>query len=157
MASYIPPLDDMGFLLKDVFGFDALMTTLPGHEGIDAEVAVSILEQGGRFCAEILEPLNRTADEEGCRLADGVVTTAEGMADAYRAFVEAGGPALSAVPGFGGQGLPRVLQLLLDEMLSSANLSFRPVCRPDAWRGGGHRPPRRRRIEGAISAEDGVG
>jgi alkylation response protein AidB-like acyl-CoA dehydrogenase len=124
MASYIPPLDDMGFLLKDVFGFDLLMATLPGHEGIDAELAVSILEQGGRFCAEILEPLNRTADEEGCRLADGVVTTPEGMADAYRAFVEAGWPALSGDPGFGGQGLPRVLQLLLDEMLSSANLSF---------------------------------
>ena len=72
----------------------------------------------------MLEPLNRPGDEEGCRLEDGLVSTPKGIADAYKAFVEAGWGGLSGDPEFGGQGLPRVLQILLDEMLSSANLSF---------------------------------
>ena len=72
----------------------------------------------------MLEPLNRPNDEEGCRLVDGEVVTANGMAEAYRSFAEAGWTSLSGDPEHGGQGLPRVLQLLLDEFLCSANLSF---------------------------------
>jgi alkylation response protein AidB-like acyl-CoA dehydrogenase len=124
MAQYSPPIDDMRFLLSDVFDFDAQISTLPGYEEIYAEFAASILEEGGKFCAEILEPLNRTGDEEGCKLENGLVSTPKGFPDAYRAFVEAGWGGLSGNPEFGGQGLPHVLQVLFDEMLSSANLSF---------------------------------
>jgi alkylation response protein AidB-like acyl-CoA dehydrogenase len=124
MAAYIPPVDDMTFLLGEVFDFDALMAALPGFEEVNTELATSVLEEGGKFCAEVLEPLNRPGDEEGCLLEDGMVTTPKGFADAYRAFVAAGWAGLSGDPEFGGQGLPRVLQILLDEMLSSANLSF---------------------------------
>ncbi len=124
MAGYIPPIDDISFLLGEVFDFDAQMATLPGFEEVNTELATSILEEGGKFCAEVLEPLNRSGDEEGCKLENGKVTTPEGFADAYHAFVEAGWGGLSGDPEFGGQGLPRVLQILLDEMLSSANLSF---------------------------------
>jgi alkylation response protein AidB-like acyl-CoA dehydrogenase len=124
MAQYNPPIDDMRFLLSEAFDFDAQISTLPGYEDIDAEFAVSILEEGGKFCAEILEPLNRTGDEEGCKIENGLVSTPRGFPEAYRAFVEAGWGGLSGDPHFGGQGLPRVLQILFDEMLSSANLSF---------------------------------
>lgn len=124
MAPYAPPIDDIGFLLNDVFGFDAVMADLPGYEEVNAELALTVLAEGGRFCAEVLEPLNRSGDEEGCRLADGVVTTPKGFAEAYRAFAEAGWTGLSGDPAYGGQGLPRVVQILLDEMLSSANFSF---------------------------------
>lgn len=124
MAGYIPPVDDISFLLGEVFDFDAQMATLPGFEEVNTELATSVMEEGGKFCAEILEPLNRPGDEEGCKLENGLVTTPKGVSDAYRAFVEAGWGGLSGDPEFGGQGLPRALQILLDEMLSSANLSF---------------------------------
>ena len=90
MAGYIPPVDDISFLLGEVFDFDAQMAALSGYEGVNTELITSILEEGGRFCAKVLEPLNRPGDEEGCRLENGLVTTPKGIADAYKAFVEAG-------------------------------------------------------------------
>lgn len=65
----------MTFLLGEVFDFDAAMAALPGCEEADTSLAASILEEGGKFCAEAPEPLNRTSDEEGCQLEDGQVTT----------------------------------------------------------------------------------
>ncbi|WP_028710748.1 acyl-CoA dehydrogenase C-terminal domain-containing protein [Paracoccus pantotrophus] len=124
MATYTPPIDEYGFLLKHVFDFDQTMAALPVHEGTDAELVLSVLEEAGKFCTGILEPLNRPGDEEGCRLENGEVVTPRGTKEAYRAFVEAGWGALSGEPEFGGQGLPRVVQILLDEMLSSTHLSF---------------------------------
>ncbi len=124
MASYNPPIDDIAFLLNEVLDFDGQVQTLPGYEEVNAELAVSVLEEAGKFCAGELEPLNRPADEEGCKLENGVVSTPKGIADAYKAFVAAGWGGLSGSPEFDGQGLPRVTQILLDEMLSSANLSF---------------------------------
>ncbi|RJG39873.1 acyl-CoA dehydrogenase family protein [Mesorhizobium sp. DCY119] len=117
-------MDDVTFLLGEVFDFDAQMAALPGYEEVNTDLATSVLEEGGKFCAEVLEPLNRPGDEEGCKLENGLVMTPKGVADAYRSFVEAGWPGISGDPEFGGQGLPRVLQILLDEMLSSTNLSF---------------------------------
>lgn len=124
MATYAAPVDDIAFLLNRVFDFDTAMAALPGFEEVNAELAVSVLEEAGKFAAGVLEPLNRPGDEEGCTLENGVVTTPKGVAEAYRAFAEAGWCSLSGDPEYGGQGLPRVLQILLDEMLSSANLSF---------------------------------
>lgn len=124
MATYTAPVADIAFLLQRVFGFDAIMAGLPGYEEVNAELAVSVMEEAGKFAAGVLEPLNRPGDEEGCTLENGLVTTPKGVAQAYRAFAEAGWCALSGDPEYGGQGLPRVLQILLDEMLSSANLSF---------------------------------
>ena len=124
MATYTAPVDDIAFLLGKVFDFDAVVAGLPGYEEVNAELAVSVLEEAGKFASEVLEPLNRPGDEEGCRLADGCVTTPKGMAEAYRAFADAGWCSLSGDPEYGGQGLPRALQILLDEFLSSANLSF---------------------------------
>jgi alkylation response protein AidB-like acyl-CoA dehydrogenase len=124
MADYVPPIEDMRFLLSEVFDFDGLMPELYPDLGFDSDLAAAVLEEAGRFCSEVLAPLNRPADEEGCRLENGVVVTPKGVAEAYRAFREAGWPAVSGEPEFGGQGLPRAVQLLIDEMISATNMSF---------------------------------
>ena len=123
MQTYSPPTEDYQFLLTEVLGFDAAMAEL-GKADLDAELTVSILEEAGRFCAERLHPLNRIGDEEGSVLKDGAVETPAGFADAYRDFAGGGWVSLSGDPAYGGQGLPFIMQLWLDEMLSAANLSF---------------------------------
>lgn len=124
MAPYTAPVDDIGFLLSKIFDFDTVMQNLKGFEDVNTELAITVMEEAGKFAAGVLEPLNRSGDEEGSSLKNGAVRTPKGMADAYKAFVEAGWGGLSGDPNFGGQGLPRVLQLLLDEMMASTNLSF---------------------------------
>jgi len=122
MYSYVPPIDDYRFLLTHVLRFDEAMADV--GKDVDADLAVAVLEEAGRMCADRLQPLNREGDEQGSRLVDGAVVTPPGFADAYREFVAAGWPALAASPDHGGQGLPFILQLWLDEMLSATNLSF---------------------------------
>ncbi|EPR14976.1 acyl-CoA dehydrogenase [Sphingobium indicum IP26] len=122
MFSYVPPIDDYRFLLTEVLGFDRAMADM-GKE-VDADLAAAVLEEAGRMCADRLHPLNRHGDEEGSLLVDGLVKTPEGFADAWRDFAAAGWASLSADPAYGGQGLPFILQLWLDEMLAATNLSF---------------------------------
>ncbi|CAN5359645.1 acyl-CoA dehydrogenase C-terminal domain-containing protein [soil metagenome] len=123
MFSYAPPIDDYRFLLTEVIGFDAAMAELHKPD-FDADLMVNILEEAGRLCADLLHPLNRSGDEEGSRLEGGAVTTPAGFANAYRAFAAGGWMSLSGDPAYGGQGLPFIAQLWLDEMVSAANLSF---------------------------------
>ncbi|MGC4253127.1 MAG: acyl-CoA dehydrogenase [Sphingobium sp.] len=122
MQDYVPPVDDYRFLMTQVLDFDRAMADI-GIE-VDSDLAATVLEEAGRMCAERLHPLNRTGDEEGSRLIDGMVKLPQGFAEAYREFQEAGWAALSSDPEHGGQGLPFILQLWLDEMLSATNLSF---------------------------------
>ena len=122
MQDYTPPIDDYRFLLEEVLEFDRAMSDL--GKDVDASLAAAVLEEGGKFCAERLHPLNREGDEHGSALVDGDVVVPPGFAEAYRAFSDAGWPALAADPAHGGQGLPFILQLWLDEMLSASNLSF---------------------------------
>ncbi|TYC90924.1 acyl-CoA dehydrogenase C-terminal domain-containing protein [Novosphingobium sp. BW1] len=124
MTSFTPPVEDMRFLLTQVLDFDGQIATLPGCEDVSAEFAGEVLTEAARFAAEKLAPLNLPGDEQGAALKDGKVTTPEGFPEAYRNFVEAGWVGLSGNPDFGGQGLPRTLQILLDEMVSGANVSF---------------------------------
>ena len=123
MQDYCAPIDDYRFLLTEVLGFDAAMAEADGGE-VDADTAVAILEEAGRLCADRLHPLNRSGDEHGCHLAGGEGSTPAGFPDAWRAFIDGGWASLSGDPANGGQGLPFILQLWLDEMMASANLSF---------------------------------
>lgn len=123
MKPYTPPAPDYRFLLTHVLDFDNAMAEL-GKSDIDVDLVVSILEAGGRFCADQLHPINHRGDEEGSKLVAGQVVTPDGFADAYRAFAAGGWTSLSADPSHGGQGLPFIVQLWLDEMLSATNLSF---------------------------------
>ncbi len=123
MPTYTAPLREMRFLLEDVLHAGDL-TALPGNEETTLDLMTTVLEEGAHLCEDLLAPLNQTGDAEGCHWEHGCVTTPSGFRDAYRAFCEAGWPALSASPKYGGQGLPHLMQLMFDEMLCSANLSF---------------------------------
>jgi alkylation response protein AidB-like acyl-CoA dehydrogenase len=123
MPTYKAPLDDMKFILNDVIDYSRL-TTLPGYADFDADTAMSVLEGAAQFCEEVLQPINQSGDAEGCRIAEGQVTTPAGFKAAYHQYVEAGWPALAADEAFGGQGFPQTLRFAVEEMICASNLSF---------------------------------
>lgn len=120
-SHYQPPLDDIRFVQCHWLGAEADWRRMPAHDAMDQETADMVVEAAGRFCADVLAPLNGPADLQGCRLEQGRVRTPDGFAAAYAAFVEAGWPALACAPEAGGQGLPQLLDAALHEMLASAN------------------------------------
>jgi alkylation response protein AidB-like acyl-CoA dehydrogenase len=123
MPQYQAPISDYRFLLSEVFDI-ASLATYPGYQDAELDVLLSALEEGGKFCQEVLFPLNMPGDAEGCRWDAGRVTTPKGFPDAHRSFAEAGWLGLACDPKYGGQGLPLTLRFAIDEMVYSANLSF---------------------------------
>jgi hypothetical protein len=124
MPSYKAPVDDTLFLLQDVFEFDRY-GNLPRFAEAPIDVVEAVLREGAKFAEEVLQPLNRSGDVEGCaRDADGNVATPKGFKEAYKAFVEGGWVGLAGDPAYGGQGLPHFLGVALSEYTIAANLSF---------------------------------
>jgi len=124
MATYKAPVDDALFLLHEVFHLDRY-GNLPGFGDATPDVVEAVLREAGKFSEEVLTPLNRLGDEEGCtRYPDGSVTTPKGFKEALKQMVEGGWIGISVPPEFGGQGLPTILTQLVNEFLCSANLSF---------------------------------
>lgn len=121
MWQYEAPLRDMRYVIEDLLGLPAQWAGVPAFAELDADTARQVLAEAARFATEVLAPTNANGDLEGCTLADGEVRTPKGFRDAYRAFVEAGWPALACDPAVGGQGLPQVLNAALYEMLAAAN------------------------------------
>ena len=120
-SHYQPPLQDIRFVQQHWLGAEADWRRMPAHDALDQETADMVVEAAGRFCADVLAPLNGPADLQGCRLEEGRVRTPDGFPEAYAAFVEAGWPALACAPEACGQGLPQLLDAALHEMLASAN------------------------------------
>ena len=124
MPSYKAPLQDYRFIQRNVLDI-AQYAALPRFKDASPDLIEQVLEEGAKFCEGVLQPLNQSGDHEGCtRNADGSVTAPKGFKEAYRQFVEAGWPALSADPNYGGQGLPHVVSTAWNEMISAANMSF---------------------------------
>ena len=123
MPLYTAPVADMRFVLHELLA-DERLEALPGNEDFTADVLNAVLEEGGKFCAGVLQPLNRSGDEQGVRLDNGVVRTPDGFKEAYQAFIAAGWTGLAADVEYGGQGLPATMDGLFTEMLCSSNLSF---------------------------------
>ena len=100
MPQYTAPLRDMHFVLHELFDVQATLAALPAHAETNRELIDQVLEEGGKFCAEVLAPTNRAGDEEGCRHeGNGVVRTPAGFKQAWEQFVAAGWPAGGAVTG----------------------------------------------------------
>ena len=124
MPSYRAPTRDTRFLLNEVLKLGGY-GNLPGFEGATPDMVDAVVEEAGKFAAEVIAPLNAPGDAQGCtRHADGSVTTPDGFKDAFARFREAGWGTLSAPTAFGGQGLPHVLGMVVEEYLSSANQAF---------------------------------
>jgi alkylation response protein AidB-like acyl-CoA dehydrogenase len=124
MPIYKAPVDDVIFLLKDVFHLERY-NNLPGFADANIETLSAILSEGGKFCEKVLQPLNRVGDTEGCkRNADGTVTTPKGFKEAYKQMAEGGWIGLSAESEFGGQGLPHTVSAAFNEFVSASNMAF---------------------------------
>jgi alkylation response protein AidB-like acyl-CoA dehydrogenase len=124
MPTYTPPVADTRFVLDHVLKLDRF-ANLPGFQSATPDMVEAILDQGGRFCADVIFPLNQPGDAEGCtRHDDSSVTTPAGFKDAYRQLAEGGWIGLAAPEQFGGQGLPHVVATAFEEYLISSGVAF---------------------------------
>lgn len=124
MPVYRAPVQDTLFLLNDVLGIERY-SNLPGFANASPDMIEAVLTEAGKFCEEVLFPINQSGDLEGCtRHDDGSVTTPKGFKEAYKAYSEAGWGLLTAPEEFGGQGLPHVLGFPVEEYRNAANQAF---------------------------------
>ena len=124
MPIYKAPVDDALFLLNDVFHLDHY-GNLPGFSDASPDVVEAVLREAAKFSEEVLTPLNRVGDKEGCKwAADGSVSTPTGFKDAYKQIVEGGWIGISVPAEFRGQGLPAALTEIVNEFFCSANMAF---------------------------------
>ncbi len=123
MSTYVAPLKDMRFVMQELAGL-AEVGKLPGFEEATPDIVDAILEEASKFSSQVLDPLNYSGDVEGSKWDDGAVRTPKGFKEAYRKYVEGGWGALPFDAAHGGQGLPKLVATAVEEMLTSANMSF---------------------------------
>jgi alkylation response protein AidB-like acyl-CoA dehydrogenase len=123
MQVYDAPLRDMRFVLHELHGLEALKS-IPSVADLTPDLLDSVLEESARFATQVLAPINASGDQEGCVLENGRVRTPKGFKAAYQAFQGSGWTSLAGDPTYGGQGLPEVINKLVEEMICSANLAF---------------------------------
>lgn len=121
--TYQPPTDDVAFVLHHLVDICGL-TELDAFDEIDRDTVDGLLDEAGRFAAEQLAPLNWSGDRQGVTVDGRDVTTADGFAEAYGRFVEAGWNGIAFDQAYGGGGLPWTLGLAVQEFVNSANMSF---------------------------------
>lgn len=125
MSIYNAPLNDMRFILKDVFKADEFWQDNDSLAHVDMETVDMILEEMAKLSKNVLLPINRSGDEEGAVFhGDGVVTTPTGFKEAYKQYAESGWVGLGGNPEYGGQGFPKMVTMLTEEMVFTTNQSF---------------------------------
>lgn len=124
MSHYKAPLRDIRFVRDELLGFEAHYQSLPGCEDATPDMVNAILEEAARFSEEVLAPLNRVGDREGCTWTAEGVKTPTGFKQAYQQFVEGGWPSLAHDVAHGGQGLPESLAMATNELISQANWAW---------------------------------
>ncbi|MBN8919276.1 MAG: acyl-CoA dehydrogenase family protein, partial [Rhizobiales bacterium] len=124
MPSYKAPVEDVVFLLQDVFHIDRY-NNLPGFADATPDVIAAVLGEAAKLAEEVVQPLNRVGDTEGCvRHADASVTTPEGFRQAFAQYREGGWIGMAAPAQYGGQDLPQTLSTVVGEFFCSANMAF---------------------------------
>jgi alkylation response protein AidB-like acyl-CoA dehydrogenase len=123
MAVYKAPLKDIQFVMNEVLDVSSL-SKLPGYEDATPDTIQTILEEAAKLCENVLFPLNRSGDEEGCHYENGVVRTPKGFKEAYDQFREGGWTATTCDPAYGGQGLPATVGFAVTEIITAANQAF---------------------------------
>lgn len=123
---YTAPQTDMRFVLFDVLDAPSIYQQLPGGENASRDIVEAILEEGAKFCEQVLVPTNAIGDSEGCHFDKDSksVTTPQAFKDAYNLFVEAGWTGLCGDPAYGGQGMPESVGYVFKEMIESANVAW---------------------------------
>ncbi len=124
MPSYRAPRQDIDFLLNDVFKANELFASMPDTQDASPDLTSAIVDEAAKIAEGLLAPINQSGDEEGCRYDDGVVTTPQGFQQAYNAYAEGGWAGLTGETAYGGQGMPKTLSALIEEMSFAANSSF---------------------------------
>ncbi len=123
MTHYQAPLKDTNFILDKVLNaYDVFPDC--GAEDTTQDVTEAILAEAGKFCQEVLHPLNAIGDQQGCKLVDGEVKTPDGFKEAYKQYVELGLPSLAQHAEYGGQGLPNTLSISIQEMIGTSNWAW---------------------------------
>ncbi|MDR1661837.1 MAG: acyl-CoA dehydrogenase C-terminal domain-containing protein [Azoarcus sp.] len=123
MSTYNAPLADMRFVLNEVAGLQEILD-LPDFAEVDADTVDAILEEAAKFASEVIDPLNPKGDKNSPVWKDGVVTTNQEYKDAYKLFCENGWHAMPVNPQYGGQGLPHLVNIAVNEMWRSASIAF---------------------------------
>src|SRR5471032_692421 len=123
MAVYKAPLKDIQFVMNEVLDVSSL-SKLPGYEDATPDTIHAILEEAAKLCENVLFPLNRSGDEEGCHYENGVVRTPQGFKEAYNQFREGGWTATTCDPQYGGQGLPATVGFAVTEIITASNQAF---------------------------------
>lgn len=126
MPQYHAPLRDMQFVLHEVLKVQDEFQHMPRFAEVDADTVNAVLEQGAKFCEQVIFPLNKPGDEQGCQHDKNTqaVTTPEGFKQAYQQYIEGGWAALACEPEYGGQGLPQTLNQVFFEMANAANQAW---------------------------------
>ena len=125
MPQFLPPLRDIQFVQHELLGVEPRLAALERHAEVGRDLIDQVIEEAGKFCAEVLAPTNLSGDHEGCRyVGDGVVETPAGFKEAYKQFCELGFTALDCDPAYGGQGMPKTLSFPIIEMQCSANVAW---------------------------------
>jgi alkylation response protein AidB-like acyl-CoA dehydrogenase len=116
MSHYAAPLRDMLFAMKEIGGLDAVLAQSDNEE-LGADVVEAILGEASKYASDVLAPINKQGDVQGCHWNQGIVTTADGFKEAYKGFCESGWNGMPARTEFGGQ-------------------ECRRCCRPRCWKCG---------------------
>lgn len=124
MAIYKAPLEDMRFVLQELFQIETALASCPALSEFSWDVIESVLTEAAKLNETLLFPLNQTGDQQGCQFENRSVKTPEGFKEAYQTFVQAGWASLAGDPHFGGQGMPQMVHVLCQEMCCSSNVSF---------------------------------
>ena len=124
MPEYKAPLRDIKFVMNELLNSEQHYANLEGAEDATPDMVDAIIQEGAKFCEQVLSPLNQVGDREGCTWSEDGVKTPTGFREAYQQYVEGGWPSMTSDPEYGGQGLPNSLNMMKAEMFATANWTW---------------------------------